>query len=60
MKINRAGWYIARDGDTLWSIAEAHFGSGKAYRRIRAANRRTIGHPDRIYPCQPIYIPRRR
>jgi nucleoid-associated protein YgaU len=55
-KVEGSGWYIAREGDSLWSIAEAHFGSGKAYRRIRAANRR-IRDPDRIYPCQRIYVP---
>ena len=59
-RIAGAGWYTARAGDSLWRIAEAHFGSGMAYRRIRAANRSTIDEPDRIRPCQRIYIPQRR
>jgi nucleoid-associated protein YgaU len=59
-RIAGAGWYTAREGDSLWRIAETHFGTGMAYRRIQAANRSTIGDPDYIWPCQRIYIPRRR
>jgi len=58
VKVSGAGWYVAQIGDSLWSIARAHYGYGKAYRRIHAANRRTIAYPSLIYPCQRIYIPR--
>ena len=47
-------------GDSLWSIARVHYGYGRSYRRIHAANRRAIADPRRIYPCQRIYIPRAR
>jgi len=58
VKLRGAGWYVAQVGDSLWSIARAHYGYGKAYRRIHAANRRHIPNANRIYPCQRIYIPR--
>lgn len=55
---NTAGWYRARDNDTLWSIAERHYGAGRLYRRIYAANRRRLRDPDVVRPCQRLYIPR--
>lgn len=58
-KISLPGWYVAKNGDTLWGIARAHYGYGRGYRRIHAANRRSIRNPDRIYVCQRIYIPRK-
>jgi nucleoid-associated protein YgaU len=57
VKVAGAGWYVVRRGDSLWRIARVHFGAGKAYRRIYAANRGTVENPRRIYPCQRIYIP---
>ncbi len=59
-RVAGAGWYTAQAGDSLWRIAEAHLGSGMAYRRIHVANRSTIADPDQIRPCQRIYIPQRR
>jgi nucleoid-associated protein YgaU len=59
VKVSGAGWYVAEVGDTLWGIARTHYGSGRAYPRIYAANRRSMGSPHLIYPCQRIYIPRR-
>jgi hypothetical protein len=53
-----AGWYVVRGGDTLWRIAQAHYGNGRAWRRILDANRPRISDPDRIYACQRIYLPR--
>jgi nucleoid-associated protein YgaU len=59
VQVSGAGWYVAQTGDTLWSIARAHYGQGIAYRRIWAANRRGLASPHLIYPCQRIYLPRR-
>jgi nucleoid-associated protein YgaU len=57
--VQGAGWYVVGPGDTLWSIAEAHYGNGRAYRRIYRANWRTVLDPDAICACQRLYIPRR-
>lgn len=57
VKAAGGGWYVVQVGDSLWSIARTHYGYGRAYGRIHAANRRTIANPARIYPCQRIYIP---
>jgi nucleoid-associated protein YgaU len=56
--VRGAGWYVVGAGDTLSSIAELHYGNGRAYRRIYRANWRTIFDPDVIYVCQRLYIPR--
>ena len=53
------GWYVVKAGDTLWSIAERHYGAGWRYKRIHAANRRRIRDPHWIRPCQQVYLPRR-
>jgi hypothetical protein len=49
---------VVQDGDTLWSIAQAHYGSAWAWRRIHDANGGAIEDPSAIYPCQRVYIPR--
>jgi len=51
---------VVKGGDTLWGIAQVYYGSGVRYRRIRAANRRSIRNPHMIHVCQRIYIPRGR
>jgi nucleoid-associated protein YgaU len=51
------GWYVVKQGDTLWGIAERHYKAGWRYKRIFAANRKTIRNPHRIFPCQRIYLP---
>jgi nucleoid-associated protein YgaU len=58
VEVEGAGWYVVQSGDTLSSIAHAHYGSGRAYWRILGANWRTIPDPGLIYACQRIYIPR--
>ncbi len=55
------GWYVTKAGDSLWTIAKRHYGSGARYRRIYAANRsRLLKGPDWILPCQRLYLPRQR
>jgi nucleoid-associated protein YgaU len=56
--VEGAGWYVVRQGDTLWTIAAAHYGNGRAWRRILDANWRKIKDPSCIYACQRLYIPR--
>jgi len=50
--------YTVKRGDTLWSIAERHYGAGRRYKRIYAANRRRVRSAHWIEPCQRIYLPR--
>lgn len=52
-----AGVYIVKDGDTLWKIADAHYGNGARYEEIFEANRPMLSHPDKIYPGQRLRIP---
>jgi hypothetical protein len=52
------GWYVVQRGDTLWRIAEVHYGYGEGYRRLRRANRGSVADANLIYPCQRLYIPR--
>ena len=58
VEVDGRGWYVVQSGDTLSSIAQAHYGNGRAYWRILGANWRTIPDPGAIYACQRIYIPR--
>ncbi|MGE5511189.1 MAG: LysM peptidoglycan-binding domain-containing protein, partial [Bacteroidota bacterium] len=52
------GWYVVKQGDTLWTIAEQYYRRGSRYRLIRKANARRITSARRIYPCQRIYLPK--
>lgn len=53
-------FYIVKPGDTLWKIAEAHYGAGKGakYMEIFEANRPLLTDPDKIQPGQRLRIPR--
>jgi nucleoid-associated protein YgaU len=48
---------IVRRGDTLWQIAQQHYGSGLKYTQIFQNNRDQIRNPNRIYPSQRFAIP---
>lgn len=54
-----SGLYIVEEGDTLWKIAEAHYGAGQGarYTEIFEANRPMLKDPDKIYPGQRLRIP---
>jgi nucleoid-associated protein YgaU len=58
--VPQGSWYVVQQGDTLWRIAEVHLGYGEAYLRLRRANGARLPDANRIYPCQRLYIPRRR
>jgi nucleoid-associated protein YgaU len=49
--------YIVRPGETLWVLAERFYGNGWAFRRIVAANKDKLRHPDRIRPGLELVIP---
>ncbi len=49
------GKYTVKKGDTLWSIAKAHYGDGKQYKKIVAANPSIKG--ERLLVGQSITLP---
>jgi len=49
--------YTVVSGDTLWKIAERHYGNGSDYVKIFEANTDVLEHPDRIFPGQKLVIP---
>lgn len=54
------GRYTVARGDTLWLISAKHYRNGGLYPRIYWANRGRIGNPNLIYPCERVFVPRRR
>ncbi|MGD8200918.1 LysM peptidoglycan-binding domain-containing protein [Ornithinimicrobium sp. W1679] len=50
--------YVVRPGDTLWSIAQRHLGSGQDYHRIVDLNPQLLAAgPDRITPGTRLRLP---
>ena len=49
---------IVRRGDSLWQIAQRHYGSGVKYTQIFQTNRTQIRNPNLIYPSQRFAMPR--
>jgi nucleoid-associated protein YgaU len=58
-EVPAAVMYEVKKGDTLWKIAETHYGKGKGgkYEGIFEANKPMLSHPDKIYPGQILRIP---
>lgn len=54
-----AKMYTVKKGDTLWKIAEAHYGKGKGdkYKEIVKANTPPVKDPDLIQPGWVLRIP---
>lgn len=52
-------FYVVKEGDTLWKIAEAHYGAGQGtrYLEIFEANKPLLTDPDKIQPGQRLRIP---
>lgn len=52
-----AKMYTVKKGDTLWKIAEEHYGKGADYPKIVAANNPPVVNPDLIQPGWVLRIP---
>ena len=48
---------VVRNGDTLWQIAQRHYGDGAKYTEIFKSNRKQIRNPNWIYPSQHFELP---
>jgi LysM repeat protein len=48
---------VVRSGDTLWQIAQRHYGDGAKYTQIFRSNRKQIRDPNWIYPSQRFELP---
>jgi nucleoid-associated protein YgaU len=57
-KGRRTETVIIKRGDTLWHIAERHYGSGEQYTQIFQNNKGQIRDPDLIYPNQEFVLPK--
>ena len=51
-------FYTVKKGDTLWKIAEAHYGKGDKYPEIVKANTPPVKNPDLIQPGWVLRIPK--
>lgn len=48
---------VVQPGNSLWTLARLHYGSGVMYSQIFSANEDLIGDPDLIYPGQIFNLP---
>jgi len=56
LRTSPGGYYVVRRHDSLWRIAERHYGDGRGWVAIRKANRLRGPRPV-IQPCQSILVP---
>ena len=58
---NKYNWYIVKEGDSLWSIAERELGAGARYEELYRKNRCVIGENyDQLYPGMRLKIEKER
>jgi hypothetical protein len=57
-KITPPGYYVVRDGDTLWDIADKHYADGAKLNLLQQGNP-GLSDIDLILPCQRVYVPAR-
>ena len=50
-------WHEVKKGETLWKIAEQHYGDGSLYVKIFEANKDTVKDPNLIHVGQRLRIP---
>lgn len=50
-------FHTVEKGDSLWKIAQKHYGDGSKYNSIFEANKPMLSDPDKIYPGQVLRIP---
>ncbi|MCZ6691029.1 MAG: LysM peptidoglycan-binding domain-containing protein [Planctomycetota bacterium] len=53
----RSGFYVVRDGDTLYGIARSLLGKGVLWEQLLEENRDRIDDPDRLVPGTRLVIP---
>jgi len=49
--------YVVVKGDSLWSIAARHYGSGQKWSSIYEANKNVVTNPNLIFVGQPLMLP---
>lgn len=57
-KTAKSTGYTVKKGDSLWAIAQKHFGDGSRWKEIYASNKGTVGgNPNLILPGQNLKLP---